>query len=276
MATLDGWRFGVTLVAALGSGLIAGVFFAFSTFVMKALAQRPASEGIAAMQAISEDVINPWFMGLSWGTGAACLLWRLTRCSAGSIRARDTDLPGARSTSPALWGCAAVQRAEEQRPGCGGAAILTARARGPPTLPAGRHGTTSGRRRRWRPRRRSPSRSLGDRTPSTGRAGPAAACSDGQPRGCPTTAAPPPGSPAELSATARRGLPLRGVEVGMAEPNNHNAISLTEASTLGHDRRDLLDPARGVGAGGRRALIRAASKKWLPSDVDPRPARSTG
>jgi uncharacterized membrane protein len=37
----------------LGSGLIAGVFFAFSTFVMKALARLPAAHGIAAMQSIN-------------------------------------------------------------------------------------------------------------------------------------------------------------------------------------------------------------------------------
>jgi uncharacterized membrane protein len=36
--------FALTLGAALGSGLIAGVFFAFSTFVMKAFA-RTAPEG---------------------------------------------------------------------------------------------------------------------------------------------------------------------------------------------------------------------------------------
>ena len=56
------------------------------------------------MQAISEDVINPWFLGGFPGNRRGLPLWRLTRCSAGSIRARDTDLPGARSTSPALWG----------------------------------------------------------------------------------------------------------------------------------------------------------------------------
>jgi len=37
----DSWLFGLTLVSALGCGLIAGVFFAFSTFVMKALARVP-------------------------------------------------------------------------------------------------------------------------------------------------------------------------------------------------------------------------------------------
>lgn len=60
--------------AALGCGLIAGVFFAFSTFVMKALAQRPPAEGIAAMQSINITVINPWFMTAFLGTAAACIL----------------------------------------------------------------------------------------------------------------------------------------------------------------------------------------------------------
>ncbi len=45
--------FALKLFSALGCGLIAGVFFAFSTFVMKALAQQQPSQGIAAMQAIN-------------------------------------------------------------------------------------------------------------------------------------------------------------------------------------------------------------------------------
>jgi uncharacterized membrane protein len=59
--------------AALGCGLIAGVFFAFSTFVMNALAQRPPAEGIAAMQSINITVINPWFMTVFLGTAVACV-----------------------------------------------------------------------------------------------------------------------------------------------------------------------------------------------------------
>ncbi len=60
------------LFATLGCGLIAGVFFAFSTFVMTALAQRPVAEGIAAMQAINIIVINFWFITAFLGTAAAC------------------------------------------------------------------------------------------------------------------------------------------------------------------------------------------------------------
>ena len=66
------WTFGVTLIAALGSGLIAGVFFAFSTFVMKALARLAPAEGIAAMQSINVVVLNPWFLGAFFGTALGC------------------------------------------------------------------------------------------------------------------------------------------------------------------------------------------------------------
>ena len=74
MATVDQLLFALTLFAALGCGLIAGVFFAFSAFVMKALVRLPPGEGIAAMQSINVAVLNPWFMGAFLGTAAACVL----------------------------------------------------------------------------------------------------------------------------------------------------------------------------------------------------------
>lgn len=63
----------VTFASALGAGVIGGVFFAFSSFVMGALARLPAAQGIAAMQSINIVVINPLFLGAMFGTGAACL-----------------------------------------------------------------------------------------------------------------------------------------------------------------------------------------------------------
>ena len=64
----------LTLLSALGCGLVAGVFFAFSTFVMKALGNLPPAQGIAAMQSINRAVLNPWFLALFLGTAGACLL----------------------------------------------------------------------------------------------------------------------------------------------------------------------------------------------------------
>jgi uncharacterized membrane protein len=63
----------VTLLSALGCGLNAGVFFAFSTFVMKALGNLPPAQGIAAMQSINGAVINPWFLTPFLGTAAVCV-----------------------------------------------------------------------------------------------------------------------------------------------------------------------------------------------------------
>jgi uncharacterized membrane protein len=61
-----------TLVAALGSGLVAGTFFAFSTFVMPALARLPPADGVAAMQSINIAVVNRWFLGVFLGTALVC------------------------------------------------------------------------------------------------------------------------------------------------------------------------------------------------------------
>jgi uncharacterized membrane protein len=52
----------VLFIAALGCGLIAGVFFAFSVCVMRALGAQPPAHGIAAMQSINIVILNRWFL----------------------------------------------------------------------------------------------------------------------------------------------------------------------------------------------------------------------
>lgn len=66
-------HFALKLFSALGCGLIAGIFFAFSTFVMNALSRLPPAQGIAAMQSINITVINPLFMTVFLGTAATCI-----------------------------------------------------------------------------------------------------------------------------------------------------------------------------------------------------------
>lgn len=73
-AVLDGWFAVLTFATALGCGLIAGVFFTFSTFVMPALGRLPAPQGIAAMQSINVAAITPSFMAALFGTGLACAI----------------------------------------------------------------------------------------------------------------------------------------------------------------------------------------------------------
>jgi uncharacterized membrane protein len=70
---MNGPLFVLTLLAALGCGVIAGVLFAFSSFVMKGLARVPAAQGIASMQSVNAAALTPAFMTALFGTAAACL-----------------------------------------------------------------------------------------------------------------------------------------------------------------------------------------------------------
>jgi len=74
MAFLDNWTSILILVSALGTGLMAGLFFIFSVCVMKALSRLPSSEGIVVMQHINETIINPFFGILFFGTALACAI----------------------------------------------------------------------------------------------------------------------------------------------------------------------------------------------------------
>ncbi len=86
------------LFACIGAATVGGVFFAFSSFVMKALAQLPPEQGVAAMQRINIVVINPWFMGLFGGTlllSIACvavslMAWQPMLLAAGLLYALGT------------------------------------------------------------------------------------------------------------------------------------------------------------------------------------------
>lgn len=62
------------IAAALGCALIGGIFFAFSNFIMQALARLQSSEGIAAMQSINVTVLNKWFLGIFSGTALVSLV----------------------------------------------------------------------------------------------------------------------------------------------------------------------------------------------------------
>jgi len=64
---------GLTLATALGSTAMGGVFFAFSAFVMPALARLPAAQGIAAMQSINVTAVRAPFMAALFGTAAGCV-----------------------------------------------------------------------------------------------------------------------------------------------------------------------------------------------------------
>lgn len=64
----------LVLLALVGSALMAGTFFIFSTTVMKSLAKLAPEEGIRAMQSINRVIINPWFLGSFMGTALLSLI----------------------------------------------------------------------------------------------------------------------------------------------------------------------------------------------------------
>lgn len=61
----------IKIAGAVGAGTAGGVFFAFSTFVMRALDRLPPAHSVAAMQAINKHAPNPLFMAVLFGTAAA-------------------------------------------------------------------------------------------------------------------------------------------------------------------------------------------------------------
>lgn len=70
---MSGILYAATLAGALGCGLVAGVFFAFSTLVMPALKRLAPAQGVAAMQSINRLAVTPAFMTALFGTAVVCL-----------------------------------------------------------------------------------------------------------------------------------------------------------------------------------------------------------
>ncbi|MFF0000274.1 anthrone oxygenase family protein [Streptomyces avermitilis] len=69
---IDGPYFVLTVLGVLGTGLVAGVFCGFSTFVMKGLATLPPAQGVAAMNAINVAALTPAFMIVFVGSAVLC------------------------------------------------------------------------------------------------------------------------------------------------------------------------------------------------------------
>lgn len=79
--TLLGW---LTPVAGLGAGLTAGVFLAFSSFVMTGLGRAPAAVGVRAMQEINRAAPNPVFMATLFGTALLAAALAVAAIATGS------------------------------------------------------------------------------------------------------------------------------------------------------------------------------------------------
>ncbi|MGW7257814.1 anthrone oxygenase family protein [Streptomyces sp. NPDC054834] len=62
----------LVVLGVLGTALVAGVFCAFSTFVMRGLAALPPAQGVAAMNAINVAAVTPAFMTVFVGSAVLC------------------------------------------------------------------------------------------------------------------------------------------------------------------------------------------------------------
>ena len=62
------------LIAVIGSGIVGGIFYGFSSFVMRGLGRLPPEQGAAAMNHINVTVITPSFMLAFMGTALICVV----------------------------------------------------------------------------------------------------------------------------------------------------------------------------------------------------------
>ena len=74
----------LTLITALGCGLNAGIFFAFSSFVMRALGKTGPECGVSAMQSINVVVINWHFFAFFFGAGVVSIVVAIMAFARGS------------------------------------------------------------------------------------------------------------------------------------------------------------------------------------------------
>ncbi len=64
----------IVAIAITGAGVVTGLLFAFSNFVMRALEDLPTEHGMFAMQRINERIINPIFLIFFLGTPVLCFI----------------------------------------------------------------------------------------------------------------------------------------------------------------------------------------------------------
>ncbi len=84
----------LVLLSLLGSGLMAGLFFAFSVAVLPALASEPGPAGMAAMQRINVVIVRPVFLLVFLGTVVVALAAVVVTLLAGGWPSRPLVVAG--------------------------------------------------------------------------------------------------------------------------------------------------------------------------------------
>lgn len=91
--------------SAIVAAVSGGVFFAFSSFVMRALGRLEHAEGIRAMQSINVVVINPGFFAVFFGAGLLAIVTLVLEFAIGYGEGRTAIVLG---TVAYLAGCIGV------------------------------------------------------------------------------------------------------------------------------------------------------------------------
>ena len=91
--------------AAIGCGVMAGVYFAFSSFIMAALRRAGPAVGIAAMNSINVVILRSPFMPLFWGTTLASVALAVIALSGWNAIAARTMFAGGAVYLPGMFVC---------------------------------------------------------------------------------------------------------------------------------------------------------------------------
>ncbi len=92
----------LTAAAAVSTGLVAGLFFAFSVAVMPALAKIPHPAGIRAMQAINVVIVRPVFLVVFLGAAVLTAVLAVLDPSPGNLGAAVCYLGGVIAVTAAV------------------------------------------------------------------------------------------------------------------------------------------------------------------------------
>lgn len=65
--------FAALLLAAIGCAIVGGIYFAFSTFIMRAFAEIPREHGMGAMQSINRVIVRSLFLPAFFGSAILSL-----------------------------------------------------------------------------------------------------------------------------------------------------------------------------------------------------------
>jgi len=71
---LDNILFSAVIFAAISTAMMAGIYFAFSGFVMSGLKQVGAENAVSTMNAINQVILRSWFMPLFFGSTLTTVL----------------------------------------------------------------------------------------------------------------------------------------------------------------------------------------------------------